>query len=91
MAECGSYPRCQEVIDWATSAAEPVPGERPKRMPVNRASKGDPAGNVAVWRDDLGILRFRVLRKGEDPAPGHHRAVSHYATCVDAAAYRRRS
>jgi hypothetical protein len=89
VAECSS-PKCTEVIDWAYSDKEPEPGELPKRNPVNRASADDPKGNLEVWRDDVGVLRFRYLRKGEVPASGHHRAISHYATCCDAGSFRRR-
>jgi len=76
---------CQAEIDWAMSVARP--GAQPSKMPVDRASADDPAGNLAVWRDG-GTLRFRVLGKGEEPGPGEHRGISHYATCPAAASWR---
>jgi hypothetical protein len=88
LAECSS-PRCHEEIDWAYKDEEPETGKQPKRTPVNRASADDPKGNLEVWRDEHKVLRYRYLKKGEVPAPGHHRGVSHYATCVDAASFRR--
>jgi hypothetical protein len=89
LAECSS-PRCSEEIDWAYKDEEPKEGETPKRNPINRASVDDPAGNLEVWRDEHKVLRYRYLRKGEVPAPGHHRGISHYATCVDSESFRRR-
>jgi hypothetical protein len=87
MAECGS---CHYEIDWAYSDKPPVPGKRPGRVPVNHDSAGDPKGNLEVWRDGQGVLRYRYLRKGEEPAKGRHRGVTHYATCPDADMWRQR-
>jgi hypothetical protein len=81
---------CSELIDWAVSAKPPEPGERPKRNPINHASADDPKGNLEVWRDPNGVLVYRYLKKGEQPEHGHHRGVSHYATCPQAAEWRSR-
>lgn len=74
MANCRSE-SCGARIDWATSV--PADGEQPARMPVDHWSAGDPAGNLAVWRDGGGRLRFRALRRGEEPGPGEKRGVCH--------------
>ncbi len=67
-------------------------GDSPPRppMPVERRSAGQPGGNLAIRRDPGGVLRYRVLRAGEEPGPGEKRGVSHFATCRDAAAWRKR-
>lgn len=58
-------------------------------MPVERRSADQPGGNLAVSRIPGGGLRYRVLRDGEEPGPGEHRAVSHFANCDQAGRWRR--
>jgi hypothetical protein len=77
--------RCSALIDWAL----PEPGRAQVAHPVDRASADFPGGNLEVWRDGRGQLRYRVMKKDEEPAPGRHRGVSHFATCVDADFYRK--
>ena len=86
-SECRS---CHAVVDRATSPplAEGGPDKR-TTMPINRDSVDDPEGNVEVWRDNGGTLRYRGLKKDEDPRPGRHRGISHFATCPDAASWRK--
>jgi hypothetical protein len=81
---------CHAWIDWAVSAAPPVEGERPKRNPIDHGSAGEPAGNLEVWRDEHGVLVYRYLKKGEEPADGHKRGISHFATCPQAGQWRGR-
>lgn len=81
---------CSAPIWWATSDKDPEPGERPKRNPIDHATVGDPKGNLATWRDEHGVLRYHYLKKGEEPGPGQKRAVSHYASCPQAAEWRAR-
>ena len=83
--EC-SGPNCHAEIDDAYSV--PAEGEEEKRHPVNHDSADDPKGNLIVWRDDHGVLRFRYKRKGDSPGPGEHLGISHYATCPDADYFR---
>jgi hypothetical protein len=81
---CGS-PRCGALIDWALPDGRQSPAH-----PVDHASAGQPAGNLEVWRDGgRGQLRYRVMKASEEPAQGRHRGMSHFATCIDAAFYRR--
>lgn len=95
--ECAS-PGCRQAIDWA----EKFPLEldnagRPKTIPVNHDSADDPTGNIEVWRQEIKtaggatvqVLYARYLRKGQEPEPGHHRGISHFATCPDRDRYRR--
>jgi len=96
--ECAS---CHQEIDWA----EKFPVELndrglPKTIPVNHNSADDPAGTIEVWRESVTVaegppdgyvvLYARYLKKGESPAPGHHRGVSHFATCPQAGQWRSR-
>lgn len=80
MASCRS---CGATVDWAN-----LPGGGP--VPVDRASAGDPKGNLAVRRTDAGTLAVRYLKGGEQPADGEKRAISHFASCPQAAAWRKR-
>jgi len=88
-ANCGS---CQAEIDWAVKHPDEINPKngKLKTTPVNRDSADDPKGNLAVWYDGEGVLRFRYLRKGETPEPGQHRGISHYATCPQADQWRNR-
>jgi hypothetical protein len=87
---------CHAEIDWAymdpgyvKPGEEHLKGNRPKANPVNHDSVDDPDGNLAVWRDGDGVLRYRYLRNGDVPAPGEHRGISHFATCPESARWRR--
>ena len=59
--------------------------------PVNQDSAGDPKGKLAVRRDESGVLRFRYLKKDEEPGPGEKRGITHFATCEQSASWRSRS
>ena len=74
---------CHAEIDWAG-----LEGGGP--IPIDRASAGDPKGNLAIRRIEHGTLRARYLRKGEQPQAGEVRGISHFATCPDAPAWRKR-
>jgi len=70
---------------------------RPKTMPIDADSLGSAVGNLEVWtetvtfeRQSVEVYKFRYLRQGEAPAEGHHRGVSHFATCAQADQWRRR-
>lgn len=80
--ECRS---CHAEIDWAHKPDDT------KSNPIDHGSCDDPKGNLIIWRDDHGVLRYRYRRKGENPAPGEHTGISHYATCPDSARWRNRS
>lgn len=96
MAECRT---CHQEIDWAVKFPEELKDDgTPKVAPVNRDSADDPKGTLEVWRQSVipsstgqpaTVLYFRYLRKGEQPPPGRHRGVSHFATCGQAAQHRR--
>ncbi len=77
-ARCRS---CQQEIVWAT-------------MPTGCLNPLDatptPDGNIAAYRDSAGDLQARVLKAGEEPLTHEHRGVSHFSTCVNADAHRRR-
>ena len=60
-----------------------------KRMPIDLDP--DPAGNVAVRVDAHGVLRARVLAKGEQAEPGERVHVPHFATCGPVAANKPRA
>lgn len=86
--ECRS---CHAEVYWATSV--PPEGEKEKSNPVNADSLGEPGGNQDTWRDENGLLRYRYIRKAQmsaDLPEGHLRAVSHFATCSEAASWRRK-
>ena len=80
MAECRS---CRITIDWAQ-----LPDGKP--VPVDRASAGDPKGNLAVHRTTAGTLKARVLKAGEQLQPGEVRGISHFASCPQARQWRER-
>lgn len=94
--ECAS---CHAEIDWA----EKFPMELndkglPKTIPVNHDSVDDPAGKIEVWSEPVipvnggapaRVLYARYLNKSHPhPQPGHHRGVSHFATCPQAGQWR---
>ncbi len=89
---------CRAPVDWAAKFPEERDDKgRPKTMPVNPDAV--PNGNLEVWRQPVipttttapaTVLYYRYLRKGEQPAPGRERRVSHFATCPDARQWRTR-
>lgn len=84
-AEACRSSRCGALIDWALPEGRPGPAH-----PVDHDSAGASGGNLEVWRDGgRGQLRYRVMKAGQDPAPDRKRGLSHFATCPDAAFYRR--
>jgi len=90
MSACRSA-SCGAEIIWATH--HPIGQEIGKKiMPVDVASLDSPNANLEVWRDRSGNFRFRYLKEGERDLPlqkGHHRGISHYAVCPEAAAWRK--
>ena len=84
MNECRS---CGHPVDWAYSLPDEQGVE--KTNPINHDSADDPKGNLAVWRDPDGVLRYRYLRKGDEPQRGEHRGISHFATCKQSATWRK--
>jgi hypothetical protein len=95
--ECRS---CHAPIDWATKWPEEFnEAGKPKVMPIDHDSVDDPKGKLEVWSelvfksvDDVSVtvLRFAYLKQGSAPTEGHHRGVSHYATCPQAGQWRTR-
>jgi len=95
--ECRS---CQVEIWWAQkSPLELNDNGLPKTIPVNTDSLDTPNGSIEVWTEKVipsvdgghaWVMHFRYLKKGEEPQPGHRRAVSHFATCAQADSWRRR-
>jgi len=82
--ECRS---CGASIDWAF-APEPDENGKVKSNPIDHGSADDPHGNLIVWRDKTGVLRFRYKRKGVALGPGEHTGISHFATCRQADQWR---
>lgn len=82
-SQCRSE-NCKADIVWCQPS---VPGG--KAHPVNPGTAGDPAGRVEVWREGSRYV-YRVMKAGEEPAQGHWRYVSHWATCPDAKGFRKR-
>lgn len=78
MSECKA---CQAVIDWALTP-------RGAHMPVDRDSAGQPGGDLAVWRDELGNLRCRALQDGEELRSRERQGQSHWSTCGNARPFR---
>lgn len=72
---------CGARIWWATTTAG-------KAMPIDDGPADD--GNLAVSRDRLGRLTARALVLDEEPEGHEHRARSHFSTCPNADAHRRR-
>lgn len=97
--ECRS---CQAQIWWAEKSppeTNPKTG-RLKTMPINADSIDDPKGNIEVWTEDVipsaagkpaWAMYFRYLNQAHpEPDTGHHRAVSHFATCPQSGQWRSR-
>lgn len=80
-AECTT---CHAEVDWALSI------DGTKRNPIDHGSADAPKGNLEVWYDGQHVLRYRYLRRGEEPGYGRHRGMSHFSTCPDADQHRRR-
>ena len=96
--ECNS---CHAPIDWAVKFPEEMNDrDMPRTIPIDHGSVDDPKGNIAVWRgqplatnDGIpgpALLYARYLKKGEEPKPGEHRGISHFATCAQADQWRSR-
>ena len=80
MAECGS---CPAEVDWVLLPSG-------SRMLVDRASAGDPDGNLAVRRMADGTLAARHVKPGDQLEPGEVPGKSHFSSCPDAQAWRER-
>lgn len=80
----GTCVSCHEPIVWAM--VRKLDGNY-SRMPLD----ADPApnGNLAVYRDHLGALKARTLKKGEEPDKYERRGVSHFAICKHADRHRK--
>lgn len=95
--ECRS---CGAPIHWCEKSPVELNNKgQAKTAPVNYDSIDDPAGNLEVWSepvipvrngDPAYALKFRYLKQNEQPAEGHHRAISHFATCEQASQWRNR-
>jgi hypothetical protein len=93
--ECNS---CRAPIWWCEKQPTELNDRGlPKMAPIDHASVGDPNGNIEVWSTEVipvkdgepvRALFFRYLRKGQQPAEGHKRAISHFATCPEAGQWR---
>lgn len=81
MAEPARCKSCAAELAWATSPTGAL-------LPLDAAPTGD--GNLAVHRDARGDLQARPLKAGEEPHAHERRGTSHFATCPNAAAHRRR-
>lgn len=73
---------CHAPIWWAT--VDNTGG----LMPVD--DKPTPDGNLAVRRDPNGDLYARVITDAAPLRDGERRGTSHFATCPNAGAHRRR-
>lgn len=80
-ARCAS---CGEAIIWATTHAG-------RNMPLNATPSTEPT-SLRAWRDDTGTVHVRDIDgigSTEIPADAPY-AVSHFATCVNAAKHRKK-
>lgn len=96
--ECNS---CRAPIWWCEKfplEINPKNGQ-PKMAPIDHDSVGAPGGKLEVWsvpvipaRDGppARALYFRYLRGDQEPAEGHKRAISHFATCPEADKWRQK-
>lgn len=96
--ECNS---CHAPIWWCEKSPVEInpKNNQPKMAPVDHGSIGAPDGRLEVWSEPVipvkdgepvRALYFRYLRQGEEPAEGHKRATSHFATCPDADKWRQK-
>lgn len=72
---------CGAEIAWATTPAGSL-------IPLD--AQPHPTGNLAVHRNARGDLIARPLKAEDEPDAGEKRGISHFATCPDSAAHRRR-
>jgi hypothetical protein len=79
-------PKCDAPIIFVVISNQV--GRKPKLMPLDASP--DPGGNVAVYCDQAGTWRGRVLGKGQQAASYERVYCPHFATCKDPAAHRRR-
>lgn len=94
--ECRS---CHAPIDWASKWPEEFNEQgKQKMMPIDHDSVDDPKGNLEVWREPIipskagepaTVLRFRYIQRGREIERGHHKGISHYATCPQAKNWRK--
>lgn len=77
-AQCRS---CGRDIWWATTPGNSL-------IPLD--AQPHPAGNLAVHRERNGDLIARPLKGDEEPRSDERRGISHFATCPNANAHRRR-
>lgn len=73
---------CTAEIVWAVMPSG-------KLHPVD--AKPVPGGNIAAYRDGSGELLARVLKAGEDPEAHELLGSSHFSTCPNADAHRKRT
>lgn len=73
---------CGAGIRWALTAASGA------LIPLDELPVVD--GNLAVTRKGNGDLIARVLKQGEAAGPHERRGTSHFVTCPNANAHRRR-
>jgi hypothetical protein len=80
---------CTAEIDWAVrpDGKQRHPFTRPAPCPGPGEHVCTHSGNFALWFAG-GRAYYRPLRDGEHLTEREHRAVSHYATCPDAAEFR---
>lgn len=93
--ECRS---CGHGIYWCEKSPPELNDRgQVKTIPINADSVNDPKGNIEIWSEQIpaqggtATLRAfyaRYLKKGADPAPGHSRGISHFATCPQSGKWR---
>lgn len=70
---------CGDSFAWART-------HKGKRIPIDLTP--NPSGNIALYREsDAGLPRATIMAKGD--VPKGDRYLSHFATCPDAARFRR--
>jgi hypothetical protein len=86
MSQRGTCVACAEPIVWAM--VRKLDGSY-SRMPIDV----DPApdGNLAIYRDHLGAIKARTLKKGEEPDQYERRGKTHFATCKHRDRFRKRA
>jgi len=87
MSECRGEHCTQEIV-WAVrrDGRQRHPFTVPEKCP-GPGRRCTHEGTFAVWWSG-GKTYYRPLRSGEHLTDVEHRAVSHYATCVDAESFR---
>lgn len=95
--ECNS---CHAPVYWCVKdPAELNDKGLPKTCPVDVESVGKDSGKLEVWSEPViptstsepaYILKFRYLKRDQQPAEGHKYAESHFSSCPQAGQWRRR-